>query len=69
MTNVFIIQKFYGSKYGWDNLREDGMLFDTKQEALECFFEDDMIEETIPQNANLESLPLPEDVRIVEMRF
>jgi hypothetical protein len=59
----FMIQKFYGAEYGWDNAREDGMLFNSRQEALETFFEDELID-----GEDITTLSLPDDVRIVEIR-
>jgi len=65
---VFMIQKFYGADDGWQNVRDDGMLFDSKQEALEVWFEDAIIEEEIEPDADLTDIPLPKDIRIVEIK-
>jgi len=65
---VFMIQKFYGADDGWQNVRDDGRLFDSKQEALETWFEDDIIEKNL-SNADLTDIPLPKDIRIVEIKF
>jgi hypothetical protein len=65
---VFMIQKFYGADDGWQNVRDDGMLFDSRQEALEVWFEDAIIEEEIEPDADLTQIPLPKDIRIVEMK-
>jgi hypothetical protein len=67
---VFMIQKYYGDSLdeGWQNALESGMLFDSKQEALEVWFEDAIIEEEIEPDADLTQIPLPENIRIVEIK-
>jgi hypothetical protein len=65
---VFMIQKFYGADDGWQNVRDDGRLFDSKREALETWFEDDIIEKNL-SNADLTKIPLPKDIRIVEIKW
>jgi hypothetical protein len=60
---VFMIQMFYGLDEGWQNVREDGMLFSSKQEALEEWFEDELMD-----GIDITTLSLPNDIRIVEIK-
>lgn len=60
---AFMIQKFYGSKFGWQNVRDDGMLFDSRQEALEEWFEEELLE-----GKDIGTHLLPDDIRIVEIK-
>jgi hypothetical protein len=62
---VFMIQKYYGDRLdeGWQNVREDGRLFDSKQEALECWFEEELLD-----GEDIGTHLLPDDIRIVEIQ-
>lgn len=57
------VERFYGADHGWDNYYTDtNELFDTEQEALERYWEDELEE-----GASLATLVLPEDIRIVRI--
>ena len=59
----FMIQKFYGADEGWQNVRDDGMLFSSRQEALEWWFEEEFLD-----GIDITTLSLPNDIRIVEIK-
>jgi hypothetical protein len=62
---VFMIQKYYGDGLleGWQNVRDDGRLFDSKQEALEEWFEEELAD-----GLDIGTHLLPDDIRIVEIK-
>ena len=57
------VERFYGDVLGWDKYYYDsGELFDTREEALERYWEAELEE-----GADLADLVLPEDIRIVRI--